>query len=117
MYDLKMNMAGDIVVGENGDVALTQSVRQQVQIRLRWLFGEWRFAPEYGVPYFHKILVKKPDIDSVKQIIRSEIMGVEGMTDVKNLEVSINSAQRVASITFDGYTDGETFREEVILSA
>ena len=50
MYDLKLNESGDLEVNDFGDVMLTQSVRQAVLIRLRWLFGEWRFAPEAGVP-------------------------------------------------------------------
>lgn len=116
MYDLKLNAAGDLVIGENGDISLTQSRRQAVRIRLRWLFGEWRFAPENGVPYFQEIMVKKPDVERIKQIIRSEIMDVDGMLDVKNLEVNINSNRRTATISFDGYADGENFSEEVIVS-
>lgn len=45
MYDLKLNNSGDLEISDTGDVMLTQSVRQAVEIRLRWLFGEWRFAP------------------------------------------------------------------------
>lgn len=116
MYDLKLDKAGDIEISENGDVALTQSVRQAVSIRLRWLFGEWRFAPENGVPYFDEILVKRPDIDRIKQILREEIMDVDGMTDVKNMKVSIDSVSRAAFISFDGTADGENFREEVLVS-
>lgn len=72
-----------------------------VEIRLRWLFGEWRFSPEAGVPYFDRIMVKKPDIEGIKQIIRTEIMAVDGMTDLKNLEISIDAKSRVAAITFE----------------
>ena len=44
-------------------------------------------------------------------------MGVEGMVDVKNLAVGIDSESRTARITFDGYADGENFSEEVMVSA
>lgn len=90
MYDLKLDRSGDLEISDAGDVMLTQSVRQAVEIRLRWLFGEWRFSPEAGVPYFDRIMVKKPDIEGIKQIIRTEIMAVDGMTDLKNLEISID---------------------------
>lgn len=116
MYDLKLDASGDLEISDTGDVMLTQSVKQAVEIRLRWLFGEWRFFPEAGVPYFDRIMVKKPDIESIKQILRSEIMGVDGMTDVQNLEVSIDSRSRTARITFDGTADGENFSEEVLIS-
>lgn len=117
MYDLKMNESGDLEINDFGDVELTQSVRQAVLIRLRWLFGEWRFAPEVGVPYIERIMVKKPDVESIKQIIRQEIMDVDGMTDVRNLEVNIDSQKRTARITFEGYADGQNFSEEVLMSA
>ena len=116
MYDLKLDRSGDLEISDAGDVMLTQSVRQAVEIRLRWLFGEWRFSPEAGVPYFDRIMVKKPDIEGIKQIIRTEIMTVDGMTDLKNLEISIDAKSRVAAITFEGTADGEIFNEEVLVS-
>ena len=116
MYDLKLNNSGDLEISDTGDVMLTQSVRQAVEIRLRWLFGEWRFAPEAGVPYFDRIMVKKPDIEGIEQILRTEIMAVDGMTDVKNLQVVIDAKSLVATITFDGTADGENFSEEVLIN-
>ena len=35
MYDLKLTNSGDLEISEDGDVSLTQSVRQAVLIRLR----------------------------------------------------------------------------------
>ena len=116
MYDLKLDRTGDLEISDTGDVMLTQSVRQAVEIRLRWLFGEWRFGPEAGVPYFDRIMVKKPDIEGIKQILRTEIMAVDGMTDVNNLQVVIDAKSRVATITFDGTADGENFSEEVLIN-
>ena len=103
MYDLKLDNTGDLEISEAGDVMLTESVRQAVQIRLRWLAGEWRFFPE-------------ADIEGIKQILRKEIMEVDGMEDVRNLEISIDHRNRVAAITFDGTADGENFSEEVLIS-
>lgn len=117
MYDLKLDRTGDLEISEAGDVMLTQSVRQAVEIRLRWLFGEWRFAPENGVPYLERVMVKKPDIEGIKQILRQEIMAVDGMEDVMNLNIVIDDKTREAVITFDGTADGENFSEEVLMSA
>lgn len=50
MYDLKLNEAGDLEVNDFGDVMLTQSVRQAVLIRLRWLFGECASRRRPGSP-------------------------------------------------------------------
>ena len=117
MYDLKLNEAGDLEVNDFGDVMLTQSVRQAVLIRLRWLFGEWRFAPEAGVPYIERIMVKKPDVEAIKQIIRQEIMDVDFMNDVNYLDVKIVIQTRTARITFDCYAYVELYREEVLMFA
>ena len=43
-------------------------------------------------------------------------MAVDGMTDVKNLQVVIDAKSRVATITFDGTADGENFSEEVLIN-
>ena len=43
-------------------------------------------------------------------------MAVDGMTDVKNLQVVIDTKSRVATITFDGTADGENFSEEVLIN-
>ena len=114
MYDLKLDKTGDLEITEDGDVMLTQSVRQAVQIRLRWLFAEWRFLPEAGVPYFQRIMVKKPDTEGIKQILRQEIMAVEGMEDVRNLTLSIDAKTRTVTVGFEGTADGENFSEEVV---
>ena len=108
MYDLKLDRTGDLEISEAGDVMLTQSVRQAVEIRLRWLFGEWR--------YLERVMVKKPDIEGIKQILRQEIMAVDGMEDVMNLNIVIDDKTREAVITFDGTADGENFSEEVMVS-
>ena len=38
MVDIKLNRDGDIDVSAVGDISLTESVRQAVLIRLRWIY-------------------------------------------------------------------------------
>lgn len=56
MKDLLLDKDGDLYLTPNGDVSLTDSVRQAILIRLRWFLGEWKFNTSFGLPYFSQIL-------------------------------------------------------------
>ncbi|MDR1687265.1 MAG: hypothetical protein LBS21_01475 [Clostridiales bacterium] len=117
MKDILLTADGDLNVNEWGDIILTDSVRQAVRVRLLWFFSEWRFAPEYGVPYFEEILIKKPNLEGIKQIVRKEAMSVNEVTDVKNITLSFDKPSRQAGIFFDLVVGDETYREEVLIDA
>ena len=73
MKDLLLTSEGDLAVVPKSFVNLTDSVAQAITVRLRWFFNEWRFAPQYGVPYFEEILIKNPNDLRITQIIREDI--------------------------------------------
>ena len=50
MVDIKLNRDGDIDVSAVGDISLTESVRQAVLIRLRWIYDEWRLGLNWASP-------------------------------------------------------------------
>ena len=113
MKDILLTSDGDLVISEQGDISLTDSIRQAVRIRLLWFFNEWRFAPQFGVPYFEEILIKNPNSLRVRSIIRNEAMSVEGVLDAINITVTLDKVTRKAVIVLDVVTDEETFRMEV----
>ena len=78
MTDIRLGKDGDIVVSEIGDISLTESVRQAVLIRLRWIYQEWRLGPEMGFPWFEEVFIKNPNTVKIRSLIRDEIMQVEG---------------------------------------
>ena len=80
MTDIMLDKAGDIKVSAVGDISLTESVRQAVLIRLRWIYQEWRLGPTMGFPWFEEVFVKNPNTVKIRQLIRDEIMQVEGVT-------------------------------------
>lgn len=94
MKDLLLNRDGDLVINATGGVEITDSVAQAIIIRLRWFFNEWRFAPQYGVPYFEEVLVKNPSDLRVRQIIRDEILSVEEVESVSRLDISLRPDRR-----------------------
>ena len=70
MTDIRLGKDGDIVVSEIGDISLTESVRQAVLIRLRWIYQEWRLGPEMGFPWFEEVFIKNPNTVKI-QTMRS----------------------------------------------
>lgn len=114
MLDILLTPDGDLNITESGDIQLTESVRQAIRVRLLWFFSEWRFAPEFGVPWFEDILVKNPTANRIRRIIRSEIMSVEKVRDIRDLQIDINAQSRRAVFSFIVVTDEETYREEMV---
>ena len=113
MLDILLTPDGDLNITDHGDIRLTESVRQAIRIRLLWFFAEWRFAPEIGVPYFEDVLIKNPNINRIRRIVRREVMGVREVRDVRNMQVGIDPQSRRFRVAFDAVTNEETYREEV----
>lgn len=115
--DILLDNGGDILVSEDAEISLKYSIRQDVKIRLQWFFEEWRFAPEYGLPYFEEVFVKNPNTDRIAQIIREEASKVADVTEVRGVQVTYNNNTRNAVIAFTIVTDHDTFTEEVKINA
>ncbi len=111
--DILLDRSGDILVSDTADITPKYSVRQDVKIRLQWFFEEWRFAPDYGLPYFDEVFVKNPNTDRIAQLIREEAAKVTDVTEVRDVRVNYDKATRSAAISFTIITDYATFCEEV----
>ena len=114
--DILLDKSGDIAIGETADISLTHSIRQEVKILLRWFFAEWRFAPELGFPYYEEVFIKKPDTTTIARIIRSEAAKADGVKEVRDVKVTVDSKTRSAVIKFSIITDYGSLREEVTIS-
>jgi len=117
MHDILLTEDGDIAIGEDGDISITTSIRQAARIRLQWFLAEWRFAPRFGIPYFEEVLVKNPNQELVRRIIRDELIAINGIRDVVNLTLTIDNATRRGLLRFTMVTDIGRFQEEVELGA
>jgi hypothetical protein len=111
--DILLDNNGDIIITENSDITLKSSVRQDVKIRLRWFFAEWRFGPGFGLPYYEDVFIKNPSPTRIAQIVREEVMKASDVTGVRNITVKLDSKTRNAVIAFVFSTDYGTFAEEV----
>lgn len=115
MLDILLTNDGDIFVGEDGDIQLTESIRQAVKIRLLWFLGEWKYAPGFGLPYFGELLIKSPDVERVKRIVRDEALSVNGVDDIRNIVITMDKSSRTAKITFDLRVAETVYREELVV--
>jgi len=111
--DILLDSGGDLKISESGDITLTESIRQAVLIRLRWFFAEWRFAPDFGVPWFEEVFVKNPNDVRVRQIIREECMKVDGVTDARSITLTVDTVTREATINLKIVTSEQFYSEEV----
>lgn len=115
MTDIKIDFNGDIELMENGDIGITQSIRQAILIRLRWIFGEWRLGPEFGFQWFEEVFVKNPNTAKIQQLIREELLKIDGVKYAKVTSFIFDKASRRASFKYSCETDETTFSEEVTL--
>jgi hypothetical protein len=116
LKDILLCADGDLFISDQGDICLTDSVSQAIQIRLRWFLQEWRLGPMLGLPYYEEVFVKNPNLPRIQQIIRDEIMTVAEVTDALNVSVEVNAITRQAAIYFEAVTTEEIIRGEVCIN-
>lgn len=115
MPDILLGLDGDIKISSNADISLTTSVRQAVLIRLRWIYREWRLGPELGFPWFEDVFIKNPNTVLIKQLIREQIMQVDGVSSAEVDMVKYDRASRSATFSFTCRIGEDTLKEEVTL--
>lgn len=115
MIDIMLDKEGDLVLSEGGDILITNSILQAIRIRLRWIYNEWRLGPEYGFPWFEEVFVKNPNTQKIRQLVRDEIMKVEGVTSAFVISVKYDPARRTATFDYTCTVGEEKYREEVVL--
>lgn len=68
-----------------------------------------------GFPWFEEVFVKNPNTAKIKQLIRDEIMRVDGVKTAKVISVTYDQAKRAATFIFTCTIGEETYEEEVTL--
>ena len=116
MFDLKLDPSGDLALSATGDIETTDSIVQAVRIRLLWFFREWRLGPVLGLPYYEHVLIKNPSEAKIRHLIREAVMAVEGVTDVKDIAVTVDRQTRNAAVRLTFSADEAIFREEVTIA-
>jgi hypothetical protein len=101
MSGFKMTTAGDLDLSTGG-LVLTRNradlVAQKLRNKLLFFLGEWFLDTRLGVPYFQSILVKNPDVATVRQILVTAISSTPGVVQVFDVNLEID--RRVRELTF-----------------
>lgn len=106
--DLLLDINSHDLTLVGGDLVLVRdaaSIRQEVDIRLNFLLGEWFLDTEAGVPYFQNILVKSPNLAAIRNIFNDEILSVAGIRSVVDLKLDFNRTTRKLLVTWHATTD------------
>lgn len=114
--DLALSKSGDLYLNSGGDFEIIDSVRQAIQIKLRWFLGEWKFNEDFGTPYFQKILIKNPNIAVVEKALRDQILSVDGVTGIKSISLDEDKSERSLTVEFTASTTEGDIESEVTLS-
>lgn len=104
--DFALNEDGDEYADATG-LAMTgdlDGIRQQVELRLGFFKGEWFLDEEAGLPWYEEILVKNPNLIRIRDIFRTAILSVNGISDVTYLDVRFTGAWTV-TVEFRATTD------------
>lgn len=107
MYDIALSAHTHDLLIQDGDLLLidnAERVAQQIKIKLRSFLGEWFLDTTYGVPYWEEILVKSPSLDHVRNILRQQILDVDGVSAVNSIELSLDRQSRKLTVTFEAQT-------------
>lgn len=115
MKDILLDKEGDIALNQDGDITMTDSVIQAVMIKIRWFFEEWVYDPELGIPYFESVFIKNPDLEEIEEILTEQILEIEEVTDVADMEITVDSNTRTADVTFTIETEEGVYTREVEL--
>ncbi len=113
MKDLLLTSDGDLCIDDNANVEITDSVIQEIQIRLRWFLGEWKINPEWGLPYYEQVFVKNPNLAIIEDLLRTELLTIERVQSVESIKIKVDNRTRTAAIVFAVTVDNEKLEGEV----
>lgn len=106
--DLKVDTTtGDLVL-DGADLALVadgESIAQAVRANLRLFLGEWFADLSVGVPWFQSILVKNPNLVTVRAAIRKAIQDTPGIAEIVSFSMTFDAGTRVLSVSFSATSD------------
>ena len=113
MKDLLLTSDGDLCIDDNANVEITDSVIQEIQIRLRWFLGEWKINPEWGLPYYEQVFVKNPNLAIIEDLLRTELLTIERVQSVESIKIKVDNRTRTAAIVCAVTVDNEKREGEV----
>jgi hypothetical protein len=84
---------------------LDQYITQKIKNRLLFLKGEWFLDVSLGIPYFESVFEKGTDYNFLTLIFRSELLKINGITDILEFELTQLSAREFSIYFKVSYID------------
>ena len=101
--DLLLNSTTMDLVIENHDLVLVDgldAIRQELDIALQFFQGDWFLDTRWGIPYYERLLGKKPKLNVIKDLFRDAILKVNGVSSILDLNLEFSAATRVLQVSF-----------------
>lgn len=81
--------------------------RQRAEVTFNFWLGEWFLDLREGMPYRRDVLIKDPNRDTVRSVIRRGWLTVPGIVAVKSVTWTPDFSARTATIETEAvYRDG-----------
>lgn len=75
-------------------------ILQKIRIALQMWYGEWFLDLTKGVPYLEVIFVKQTRQSTIESILRSKIMGVDGVRRILDFSFKPDAQTRRVTVDF-----------------
>lgn len=108
MRDLLLDSGGDLQVTDDFEAARGgAAIAQALRISILLFRGEWFENLDLGTPYFEDVLVKRPNLQSIRSIFRSRILDVPGVSAIEDLKLNFDPRARALEVSATIATDTE----------
>lgn len=103
MSDLALATNGHDLIIANGDLVIADgqdAIAQQLEIRLRFWFGEWFRDRQEGIDFLTFILVKNPQESIIVTLLAKVIRGTPGIVNLNTIVLNYDGSTRTMTVTF-----------------
>lgn len=107
----------DITGGDLSWVTGIEAVRQNVEMGLRTWLAESPYGPSVGVPYIQIIFQRGANVHGIREILKFHILSHDGVTEVIELNTSIDTVTRTFTVTGRAKALDEEFPIDVEVTA
>lgn len=74
-------------------------MRQRIMRRFRFFRGEWFLDVRVGVPHFHMVLGRNPNVPAIKDLFRRVVLSTPGVISLPSFDALFDDRER--SLTFE----------------
>jgi hypothetical protein len=112
MIDIALDPTTHDLAIENFDLQLVDGIDQIAQnlnIRLRFFFGEWYLNTLEGIPYYQYFFIKNPNQYQTETFLKETITTTPGVTALTSFASDFDGKTRLFTVKFSAQTvSGDT---------